>query len=199
MLLSTRSFSSGKLRSAVLFALVSTLFGGCHSTTASSKPALQITQVPAANPGGPVQLDFIEGRVTGAKPGQQIILYAYSGIWWLQPFATHQSTNIQPDSTWRNSTHLGTQYAACPVITAEADDLEMSRWGLAASKNAQYVVQPFYVPENISRFMAPAGRRWQVHLLQLRVLMMGQQHHTEATGARLILNRTDRIAENYTC
>ena len=75
----------------------------------------------------------------------------------------------------------------------------MSRWGLAASKNAQYVVQPFYVPENISRFMAPAGRRWQVHLLQLRVLMMGQQHHTEATGARLILNRTDRIAENYTC
>ena len=36
-------------------------------------------------------------------------------------------------------------------------DVEMSRWGLASSKNAQYVVQPFYIPENLSRFNAPAG------------------------------------------
>ena len=231
-------------------------------------------------------MDFIEGRVTGAKPGRQIVLYAYSGIWWIQPFASQPYTNIQPDSTWRNSTHLGTQYGAilvepgyhppskianlpaegngviavataagrpdAPIVskvihfsgydwtvqTAASDrggrpnvydpanawtdkngflhlrmqehngvwtcaevtltrslgygsyifvvqdvghlglsdvlglytaddfrldnvrselDVEMSRWGLAGSKNAQYVVQPFYVPENVSRFMAPAG------------------------------------------
>ena len=36
-------------------------------------------------------------------------------------------------------------------------DVELSRWGLAGSKNAQYVVQPFYVPENVFRFMAPSG------------------------------------------
>ena len=36
-------------------------------------------------------------------------------------------------------------------------DIELSRWGIADSKNAQYVVQPFYVPENVSRFTAPAG------------------------------------------
>jgi hypothetical protein len=33
----------------------------------------------------------------------------------------------------------------------------LSRWGIADSKNAQYVVQPFYVPENVSRFVAPPG------------------------------------------
>jgi hypothetical protein len=115
MLTSTRSFISGKPWLALLLGLVSVLFGGCHSSTVSSKPTLQITQVPSANPGGPVQMDFIEGRVTGAKPGQQIVLYAYSGIWWIQPFASHQYTNIQPDSTWRNSTHLGTQYGAILV------------------------------------------------------------------------------------
>ena len=45
-------------------------------------------------------------------------------------------------------------------------DVELSRWGNPASKNAQFVVQPFYVPENVVRFDAPAGRmtytlRWQ--------------------------------------
>lgn len=33
----------------------------------------------------------------------------------------------------------------------------MSRWGIPASKNAQYVVQPYYVPENVSRFSVPPG------------------------------------------
>jgi hypothetical protein len=36
-------------------------------------------------------------------------------------------------------------------------NVELSRWGIADGKNAQYVVQPFYVPENVSRFMAPNG------------------------------------------
>lgn len=231
-------------------------------------------------------MDFIEGRVNGAKPGQQIVLYAHGGLWWVQPFANQPFTAIQPDSTWRNSTHLGTEYGAmlvdsdyhpaakikslpsegngvvavvvtagktvAPIVSkvihfsgydwtvraatsdrggqpnlydpsnawtdkegylhlrmeerdgvwtcAEVnitrslgygsynfvvqdighfgpssalgiylvDDLQtdntrhelqidLSRWGIADSKNAQYVVQPFYVPENLSRFMAPSG------------------------------------------
>src|SRR5260370_26146508 len=37
-------------------------------------------------------------------------------------------------------------------------DVEMSRWGDAASKNnAQYAVQPFYVPGNVAPFTAPSG------------------------------------------
>jgi hypothetical protein len=275
-----------KHRSILPLLMVSVLIAGCNSRSVPPKPTVQITQVPAANPGGPVELDFIEGRASGVKPGQQIVLYARSGIWWIQPFANQPFTKIQPDSTWRNSTHLGTDYAAvlvepgfhpaakvttlpaegngvvaiasskgkpvAPIVSkvihfsgfdwevrnAASDrggqpnfydpsnvwidknghlhlrmeehdgvwtcaevgltrslgygtyifvvqdighfgpsaalglftnddfrpddiqselDIELSRWGIADSKNAQYVVQPFYIPENVSRFMAPAG------------------------------------------
>jgi hypothetical protein len=36
-------------------------------------------------------------------------------------------------------------------------DIELSRWGNANNKNAQYVVQPYYVPENVARFSVPSG------------------------------------------
>ncbi len=35
--------------------------------------------------------------------------------------------------------------------------IEFSRWGDPASKNGQFVVQPYYVPANVSRFEAGAG------------------------------------------
>ena len=46
-------------------------------------------------------------------------------------------------------------------------DVEISRWGEPGNDNAQYVVQPYYVPANVSRFQAPAGTlthtlRWEV-------------------------------------
>jgi hypothetical protein len=36
-------------------------------------------------------------------------------------------------------------------------DIEISRWGESGGKNAQYVVQPYYVAANVVRFNAPAG------------------------------------------
>jgi len=36
-------------------------------------------------------------------------------------------------------------------------DVEISRWGDPANKNAQFVVQPYYLPANVLRFSAPAG------------------------------------------
>lgn len=266
--------------------MVGFLLVGCRSRSALPRPSIQITRAPAANPGGPAQMDYIEGRVSNAGRGQQVVLYAHSGIWWIQPFANQSLTKIQPDSTWRNTTHLGTEYAAilvepgyhpaskvatlpaegngvvavaiakgkagAPIVskvihfsgydwrvrTAGSDrggqpnaydpanvwtdqkgylhlrmeerdgawscaevsltrslgygsyifvvqdsshlgpsavlglytvddfrtddvrselDVELSRWGAPASKNAQFVVQPFYIPENVERFMTPAG------------------------------------------
>jgi len=275
-------------RSGILLALAIVLLVGCHSKNLLRTPSLEMTRVPLANPGGPEQMDYIEGRANGASPDQQIVLYAHSdGIWWLQPFANRPFTKIQADSTWKNSTHLGSEYAAVlvepgytpspkietlpkdgngvvavlvvegkappkPLVSkvihfsgydwivrsagsnrggetnaydpanawtdsrgylhlqmterdgrwscadvrlnrslgygtyrfvvqdsahmepsgvlgiftwdeARAEetrtemDIELSRWGNPSSKNAQYVVQPYYVPENISRFMVPAG------------------------------------------
>ena len=98
-----------------LLLVAALLFAGCKSQPLLGKPAIEITQVPIASLGGPTQLDSIEGRVSNAKPGQQIVLYARSGVWWIQPLANQPYTKIQSDSTWRNLTHLGTEYAAVLV------------------------------------------------------------------------------------
>jgi hypothetical protein len=288
------AFTSKRL-SAVLLAMAAICVAGCHWQSPSNKPTLTITRVPPADPGGPDQLDYIEGRADGAAPGQQIVLYAHSGAWWVQPFGLQPMTKIQADSTWKNSTHLGTEYGALlveagyrpasklvslptgghgvvavalakgapvrPLVAkvihfsgydwkvqaagsdrgGEANaydpenawvdekgylhlkmaqragrwtcaevaltrslgfgtytfvvedsahlapsavmgmftwneagsdesrselDIELSRWGNAGGKNAQYVVQPYYVAENVARFSAPPGLlthvlRWQ--------------------------------------
>jgi len=57
----------------------------------------------------------IEGRVTGARPDQRIVLFARSGAWYVQPYADQPFTAIQAGSKWRSSTHLGTEYAALLV------------------------------------------------------------------------------------
>ena len=54
-------------------------------------------------------------------------------------------------------------------------DVEASRWGDPANANVQYVVQPYYVPANVSRFQAPAGTlthtlRWEVGRASFRTV-----------------------------
>lgn len=36
-------------------------------------------------------------------------------------------------------------------------DVEISRWGESSGKNAQFVVQPYYIPANVVRFLTPPG------------------------------------------
>jgi hypothetical protein len=60
-------------------------------------------------------MDIIEGRVTGGDPQFRLVLYARSGKWWIQPLVENPFTTIRPNSTWTNSTHLGTNYAAMLV------------------------------------------------------------------------------------
>jgi hypothetical protein len=88
----------------------------CHcGGGATAPPAIELTKVPPADAGGPDTRDVIEGRVTGARPGQRIVLFAKSQVWWVQPEARERYTTIQPDSTFHNFTHLGTEYAALLV------------------------------------------------------------------------------------
>jgi PAS domain S-box-containing protein len=81
----------------------------------SSGPVIRFTHIPRATVGGPDKFDTIEGRAVGARPGERIVLYAHWGPWWVQPLADLPFTTIQPDSSWRNLTHFGTQYAALLV------------------------------------------------------------------------------------
>lgn len=262
------------------------LLNGCRARSEAIAPSIEFTRIPPAEVVRTDKLDIIQGRAAGARPGQQIVLYARTGAWWVQPLTDPPFTNIQPDSTWTNSTHLGSEYAAllvepgyrpqammnalpgpgggvvalastqgatsgptlasqlkfsgyewrvrnapsrrgnrmnnydpsnawtdesgalhlrvakqsgqwtCAEVTltrsfgygtysfvvrdvahlepalvfamftwdyAGGDQnnremgIEISRWGDPASKNAQYVVQPFYVPANVVRFTVPAG------------------------------------------
>ena len=92
------------------------LYGACRSRRVeASRPVLEFTRVPPAEVNRSDKLDIIQGRVTGARPGQQIVLYAKTGMWWIQPLFNSPFTTIQPTSSWVNSTHLGSEYAALLV------------------------------------------------------------------------------------
>jgi hypothetical protein len=91
---------------------------GCQPAQPPAAPAIEFTTIPEALEGGPQAMTQIAGRVSGAKPGQRIVLFARSGVWWLQPDTAKPFTTIQPDSTWRSPTHFGFEYAALLVGSA---------------------------------------------------------------------------------
>lgn len=95
----------------VLTGLASLALFACSSPY----PRIEFTSVPPSDKGGPDVMDVIAGRVTGAKPGQQIVVYAHEGVWWAEPRLGRAFTSIQPDSTWKTPTHLGTEYAVALV------------------------------------------------------------------------------------
>jgi hypothetical protein len=272
----------GGIRRRTILAVAGALLSGCRSPQASTEPSIEFTRIPQADEGGREKHDIIQGRVNGARPGQQVVLYSRSGVWWVQPLVDHPFTKLE-GSIFSNAIHLGTEYAAllvdpgyrpadtvkqlpsrgggvaavasvkgsnsppsksisfagyewrvrdapssrggqndydpgnawtdadgalhlriakvsgkwtCAEVSltrslgygtysfavrdtshlqpaaalamftydyAGADEnyheigIEISRWGDPASKNAQYVIQPYYVPTNVVRFNAPAG------------------------------------------
>src|SRR5262249_21571966 len=87
----------------------------CGSPYAKVAPSIEFTELPPAAEGSPDILLPIAGRVRNARRGQRIVLFARSGVWWVQPMGEKPYTAIQPDFTWKNSTHPGTAYAALLV------------------------------------------------------------------------------------
>ena len=57
----------------------------------------------------------IGGRAAGIRPGQRIVIYTKSGVWWVQPLTSEPFTTVGPDGTWENTIHLGMEYAALLV------------------------------------------------------------------------------------
>jgi hypothetical protein len=93
---------------AVCFAL-----GACRSQQATSTPTIVFSQVPAENSEPPDKMRTITGRVTGARSGQRIVLYARNdGRWGVQPHSGEPFTKIEDDGGWSCSTQLGSDYAA---------------------------------------------------------------------------------------
>jgi signal transduction histidine kinase len=107
--------SSLAWKSILLLAIGCMILGACRTQHTDAGPYIEFTKVPPADEGGPDKLDVIKGRVIGDHPYLQIVLFARSGVWYVQPFDTQPFTQIQSDSSWRSTTHLGTEYAALLV------------------------------------------------------------------------------------
>jgi hypothetical protein len=105
--------------------LVYLVLTGCHSSSNNSPPTVAFTKVPAAYEESPYKTDLserdyktdiIDGRATGAGPGQRVVLYAKTdGRWGVCRQSGQPSTNIGADGRWKASVHLGMQYAALLV------------------------------------------------------------------------------------
>jgi hypothetical protein len=98
---------------------------GCHSSPKNTAPMIAFSKVAAAYQENPYKTDIterdykpdtIDGRVTGARPGQRIVLYAKTdGRWGVCRQSDQPFTNIEADGRWKASVHLGLQYAALLV------------------------------------------------------------------------------------
>jgi hypothetical protein len=61
----------------------------CQSHRDSSVPSSEFTKIPRAAQGGRERVDTIAGRAKNFRPGQQIMIYAHSGQWWVQPWPAY--------------------------------------------------------------------------------------------------------------
>jgi hypothetical protein len=96
---------------AVCFAL-----SACRSPSVTSTPTIVFSQVPAENSDAPDQARILAGRVTGARPGQRIVLYARNdGRWAIQTRSEQPFAKIDDGGRWAGSTQLGPDYAALLV------------------------------------------------------------------------------------
>jgi hypothetical protein len=98
------------MRAALLLAA-----GLAAASCGGGPPTVSVTRVPPSSEGGPDRVELIEGRVSRAEPGQQVVVYARAGVWWVQPLVTQPYTTIHRDRTFRCATHLGTEYAVLLV------------------------------------------------------------------------------------
>jgi hypothetical protein len=102
-------------RRRVLGVVPVALCQACRGAHSRNAPSIVFTRIPQADPAGSSSNDIIEGRVTGASPGLKIVLYTKNGQWWVQPLVDQPLTDLRPNFTWTNATHLGSQYAALLV------------------------------------------------------------------------------------
>ncbi len=105
-------------------------------------PSITFTRLPPAAKGGPDVLDTIEGRVTGARPGQRLVIYSLSSVWWVQPDPNTPYTELHNDSTFSTKTHLGTEYAALLVEPDHQPPATLERLPVEGGSVVRLVVQP---------------------------------------------------------
>ncbi len=111
-----QSIRFGACPTAILLGALAVL-ASCRSYSPQPTPSVRIVRVPRAGSGGPEGVESISGTATTTAAGQQIVLYARNGGWWVQPFRSRPFTRVESDLRWKNVTHAGLEYAALLVKT----------------------------------------------------------------------------------
>src|SRR3954468_23535355 len=78
-------------------AIVVAFTSACTKATTGGQPSITLTEVPQAGAGSSERLAPIAGWVSGARPGRRVVLFAKSGMWWVQPLVAKPFTDIAPD------------------------------------------------------------------------------------------------------
>ena len=126
---------------------------GCHSRKSDASPTIEFSKIPPAAQGGRERVDTIAGRVRNTRAGQQIVIYAHSGQWWVQPWPEHPFITIKSDSTWSTETHLGFEYAA---LLVESDYHPLPTIDVAPSQGGSVALVTIVKGSGTPQF-APAG------------------------------------------
>jgi len=74
----------------------------CQSRQSNTGPSIEFSKIPPAAQGGRERVDTIAGHVKNARPGQQIVVYAHGGQWWVQPWPL--ISDRDGDRWWRTRT-----------------------------------------------------------------------------------------------
>ena len=109
----------------------------------------------------------ISGRAEGATPGRQVVLYARSGVWWIQPFANQPFTRVRADGSWSTTTHLGTEYAALLVEDGYRPAAKLSALPTPADGVlASAVQQGESAPPDTGHLLHFSGYEWAVRTVE---------------------------------
>jgi hypothetical protein len=160
----SRSATAGSR--APIAIVVCLLAAACGLARPAPAPSIEFITVPAVSRGGSDKLAPIAGRATGASPGERIVLFAKSdaGLWWVQPLTVQPFTVLEPDSTWKNTIHLGIEYAALlvrpgyrpPATTEALPTVGGDVVAVATAKGTGVLVAP------PSKFLTFSGYEWEV-------------------------------------
>jgi hypothetical protein len=136
---------------------------GCTPSRTSAAPTIEFTKVPIFGEGSSDKLYPVEGRATGVRAGQKIVLYAKSGDWWVQPTKAEPFTAVGTDSAWKNRTHPGVAYAA---LLVEAGYFPNAKLGELPEKGsgilATAVVESKGTPAGPGKSLFFGGYEWRV-------------------------------------
>ena len=177
---------------------------GCKGKPTGGTATVELTKIPPAAQGGREKVDTISGRVKGWHSGQNIVVYARSGPWWVQPWPDRPLIPIQADSTWSTETHMGFEYAAMLVEPGyhpapTMDVLPSVGPTIAAITSVKGAGQIAMAPTKALQF---SGYEWKVRTIAadrggLNNLYDGDNAWTDEKGALHL--RIRRKGEKWSC